>query len=207
MGSFKKLTLDPVDNSTKAGTPKLLDGQYRWLDKDKKVRFELIYRKGEINSYKGFYSTGKIQEEFDYLGLWQGQPHTYQARLYDKEGISKSYYMRPGEYGWMLYGYKNADSVTSVTLKVIGDSTFFTGKMFKNGKVFQEYNEIRIKQSDGKVKEIRHGHVTSWYNNGQKKEEGDYYYGKKTGTWKWWDENGKLIKEGEYKNGDPVIKK
>ena len=46
------------------------------------------------------------------------------------------------------------------------------------------------------------GLETSYYANGQIKEEGNYKDGKKDGLWKYWDENGKLRYEKNYKDGE-----
>ena len=190
MGSFGKLTLVPADNDLQKGKPKLLDGEYKWQDKNGQTKFILVLKKGEFISYKEFYKSGQVHQYFDYTKKWQGQPHTYCMTIYDKTGNPKDYYMRSGESGWMGYGYKDADSTTIKTLKTVGDSSFVTMYIYKNGKLTGQRDQIQIQQSDGKTKYIQHGHIIEWYLNGQKREEGDYYYGKKTGQWKWWDENG-----------------
>ena len=44
------------------------------------------------------------------------------------------------------------------------------------------------------------GLATEWYENGQKKEEGNYKDDKKDGFWTEWYENGQISAEGLYKN-------
>ena len=45
------------------------------------------------------------------------------------------------------------------------------------------------------------GKLIIYYENGQKKGEGNYKEGKQDGLWTWWDENGKKKREGNYKEG------
>ena len=47
-----------------------------------------------------------------------------------------------------------------------------------------------------------HGRYVSFYENGQKKEEGQYKNGKKHGTWTTWDENGKVLETVEFIDGE-----
>tara|TARA_Y100000310_G_scaffold249794_1_gene255930 strand:- start:15 stop:1244 length:1230 start_codon:yes stop_codon:yes gene_type:complete len=47
----------------------------------------------------------------------------------------------------------------------------------------------------------RDGPYTSWYENGQKKEEGTYKSDDKDGPWTFWYENGQKKEESAYKNG------
>ena len=53
------------------------------------------------------------------------------------------------------------------------------------------------KTSNG-IEKIRY---EAYYENGQKKQEGDYKDGKGYGLWTWWDENGQKEREGTYKDG------
>ncbi len=55
--------------------------------------------------------------------------------------------------------------------------------------------------SDNSV--INHGHYISYYQNGQKFEEGDYVDNQKQGAWHMWYENGKEAKVENYLNGKP----
>ena len=47
----------------------------------------------------------------------------------------------------------------------------------------------------------KHGPWTWWYDNGQKKYQGNYDNGKKNGEWFEWTSNGELVISGFYKNG------
>ena len=54
---------------------------------------------------------------------------------------------------------------------------------------------------DGKVDGLR----TEWYENGQKKSEGNYKDGwNRDGLWTWWDENGQKIMERMNKDGKEI---
>ena len=58
----------------------------------------------------------------------------------------------------------------------------------------QKYREINYKNDPI---ETRHGLVTLWYDNGQKKVEGNYKDGKEDGIWIAWDENGQIKRENK----------
>jgi antitoxin component YwqK of YwqJK toxin-antitoxin module len=44
----------------------------------------------------------------------------------------------------------------------------------------------------------------NYYENGQKKAEGEFVGGKKSGPWKFYFDNGDVMREGSYKAGVPV---
>ena len=44
------------------------------------------------------------------------------------------------------------------------------------------------------------GKYVTYYDNGQKQEEGNFKDGKKDGLWSWWGENGQKMSEGNYKD-------
>ena len=48
------------------------------------------------------------------------------------------------------------------------------------------------------------GKWVSWYDNGQKWEEGNYKQEKKEGKWSKWNENGQIIAQEYYKNGEVI---
>jgi len=48
------------------------------------------------------------------------------------------------------------------------------------------------------------GKYVTYYENGQKKQEGNYKEGKKDGLWTSWDKNGNIIKTATYSNGELV---
>ncbi len=47
-----------------------------------------------------------------------------------------------------------------------------------------------------------HGLYVSYFENGQKKEEGQYKDGKKHGKWTRWDEKGKVLEAAEFVDGE-----
>ena len=68
-----------------------------------------------------------------------------------------------------------------------------------NGKVFQMVDDMKVplgKMKNGK----KDGLWTSWYDNGQKKDEFTWKDGKVDGTWKWYWSNGTKMKEGNWKD-------
>src|ERR1051326_180585 len=201
MGSFNRLELELDSNSFQKDKPRLLDGEYKWLDKKRKVKSIVFFKQGNLISYKEFFPSGKLHENIDYTRKWLNQPHTYCQLVYDKKGNSKCFYMRSGPYGWLGYGWAGGDSVKVDTLKVSGDSRFLVLKIYnRDGEIINQRDEIWVQKSDGRTETICHGHTISWYSNGQKLEEGNYYFGRKNGQWKLWDKNGVLKKNEQFKN-------
>ena len=187
---------ESTTESKSNGKLKLLDGEYKGLDKNGKLKLIYIFKNGEFVSYKDFYPTGKIRQYFNYTNRHfergEFEPHTYCMYIYDKNGGVKYYFMRKGKNGWM--GYASLyDSVEVNKYKVIGDSTFARVNEYANGMLIRTIGQIFVQSQASK--EITHGLYYSWYPNGLKKTEGDYYYGKKTGNWKHWDKDGKEIKD------------
>ena len=56
------------------------------------------------------------------------------------------------------------------------------------------------KEPDG----TKQGKWTAWYDNGQKKEEGEYKDGIRHGKWSDWLRNGQQVSEVEYKHGEEI---
>jgi len=69
-----------------------------------------------------------------------------------------------------------------------------SGTIKSRGNVLQDENDNYVKV----------GLWTSWHENGQKAEEGEYKDGKRVGDWMYWRENGKKLREGQFANGREV---
>ncbi|HXC04132.1 MAG TPA: hypothetical protein VNZ86_05225 [Bacteroidia bacterium] len=95
---------------------KLMDGEYKWLDKKGSVVSIEVFKKGTIISDNYFawhlfnldllgYNrklTGKLHEDSDFTKQYNGQPHTWYTQIYDKKGTVQQYYVRKTEkYGWV----------------------------------------------------------------------------------------------------------
>ncbi|HEV7231370.1 MAG TPA: hypothetical protein VGO45_08590 [Bacteroidia bacterium] len=93
----------------KTGAAKLLDGEYKWMDEEGRTRFVDVFKNGDYQSYKRYYTSGKINQVFDYTKNWKGVPHTWCAYEHDKKGNVTYYYMRKGPNGWTLYPCAKAD--------------------------------------------------------------------------------------------------
>jgi len=64
------------------------------------------------------------------------------------------------------------------------------------------YYENEQKKGEGNYKEGKlDGFVTLWYENGQKQREGNTKEGKHDGLWTYWDKNGNITKTDTYSNG------
>ena len=68
-----------------------------------------------------------------------------------------------------------------------------------NWKHFNEQNKLVF---EGSFVEDNPNGIHRWYyNDGTKREEGEYLMGRRNRTWKKWNEDGSLIIEIEYING------
>jgi len=77
-----------------------LDGEYKWYDEKGRLRFIHSLNKGEYVSYKEFYPSGTIHQQFDYTKLWDNEPHTWCIYIYDKKGnLTTTTYMRKDKNG------------------------------------------------------------------------------------------------------------
>jgi len=77
---------DSSVGNTHLGKIKLLDGKYKWYDKNGKLFAILNFDKGEPVTWKQFYPTGKLYMLFDYTVTSAGKPHSYHIYVYDKNG-------------------------------------------------------------------------------------------------------------------------
>ena len=106
------------NNNPQNGRIKILDGEYKWLDKKGRVVTIDSFKNGEHVFVKYFFGeraggllgfkkkfTGKLGGYYDFTKTYKGQPHTYYMETYDKNGIVTHYYTRKGKYGWLAYYY------------------------------------------------------------------------------------------------------
>lgn len=69
------------------GTPaKILNGTYKWYDKEGKLSSEHILKNGEYVSCKEYYPTGELNQHFDYTKKCKGHVHGWGVYIYDKTG-------------------------------------------------------------------------------------------------------------------------
>jgi len=117
----------------------------------------------------------------------------YHIYIYRKNG-KVEYYKGKGIMAYGAFG----DSVVTDTLKITGDSVFADLTFYLEGKLVRKQSTLLLRMANKKNPEtMYHGHLIAWHPNGQKKEEGEYYYGKKAGEWKYWDRDGKPLKKKE----------
>ena len=84
-----------------------------------------------------------------------------------------------------------------------------SGKPFLMNVWFNElqssWYENGQKKSEGNFKDgKRHGLSTQWYENGQKQMEGNWKDGNMHGLWISWNEDGTELFRFTYKDGEPV---
>lgn len=114
--------LEHTDNKQEDNKIKILDGEYKWLDKKGRTVSIDSFKNGEhvwskyfawptvanqgICKLLGYRKklTGKLHVYHDFTKKYNKQPHTYYIEIYDKKGNVKHYtYMRKDRYGWCAY--------------------------------------------------------------------------------------------------------
>lgn len=92
MGGFitKDGKLESSGNIESNKKIKILDGEYKCLDKKGRTMFIHVFKNGEYISYKAFTESGELQTFFDYTKHCEGQPHSWYLYTYDKTGKIKT---------------------------------------------------------------------------------------------------------------------
>lgn len=86
-----KVEAKPNSNAKK-GNALRLDGEYKWFDKNGKLRRVHILKDGWYVSYKEYRSDGTLETVFDYAEHDRGQKYDYAIYLYNKKGNLKGKY-------------------------------------------------------------------------------------------------------------------
>lgn len=93
--------------------------------------------------------------------------------------------------------YPNGNPIRISTYKMVNDST---RELIKEVRFYQNGE----KKQHGEFKnEVKHGKWTYWYENGNKWSEANFNLGVTDGESIVWYENGEIKYRGDYKNGDP----
>lgn len=194
MWGAKNWKLESVNgNNPQIGNIKLLDGDYKWIDNKGVIRSTHKFVNGECVVNKFFNSSGTLYDIYDYTKQWNGLAYTWLITQYDKKGNIKYFYSQKYKGKWQAV-QDFTDSIEMDTIKIVGDSTFATSRYFLKGKLTLEKGVLLIRTPQEQLgqftQKINHGKFTGWYSSGQKGIDGQYYYGQKTGDWKYWDEMG-----------------
>lgn len=67
-------------------TSKLLNGEYKWYNAKGQLSSVHVLKNGEYISCKEYYSTGQLNQHFDYTKKCKGQIHGWVVYVYDKQG-------------------------------------------------------------------------------------------------------------------------
>ena len=110
----KKLEVSNSDNRS-IGKLKILDGEYKWLDKKGRTVSVDYFKNGEhiwskmyfwdrLDEYLGFHKkmTGKLGAYYYFTKTYKNQPNTYYMEVYDKNGSTFYYYTRKIDH-WAAY--------------------------------------------------------------------------------------------------------
>lgn len=64
----------------------LLDGEYNWYDNKGRLNSVHVFKNGEYISCKEYFTTGELNQHFDYTKKCDGQEHGWTVYVYDKKG-------------------------------------------------------------------------------------------------------------------------
>lgn len=81
------------------------------------------------------------------------------------------------------------------TLSISNDSVFVVVRKYQSETLVFEEEQIFLKHQV-----VFHGLSRQWYENGKRKSEGKFRYGKKWGLWSYWDEDGNLSQDTDQKD-------
>ena len=89
----------------------MLDGEYKWYDKDGHLLIYVYYLKGECMWLKDYtrmaadkiVTSNDIRLFCDMRNTYNDQPHTYRIEDYEKKGTMLVKYMRNDKDGWRAY--------------------------------------------------------------------------------------------------------
>jgi antitoxin component YwqK of YwqJK toxin-antitoxin module len=170
------------------------EGPWKYYHENGIVDEEGMYRNGKPEGAWTWYYTGGqlLREENYYNGLEDGQ-----MTEYDEAGnvITKGEFLEGNEEGeWY---YRVGDNETA--------GTYAQG--MRNG----EWKYYDVPADPGKPKVLRfegrfiednpHGKQTTYWDNGSRKEEGEYVMGRKEGEWVYYNYDGTPFIVVSYKNG------
>jgi len=104
---------------------------------------------------------------------------------------------------------KNTNEVCSNGIhfyETIDCAFYFELMRVENGKWTEWYDDGQKKEEGEYLNGKENGKWTYWYDNGQKRKETEYINGKQNGKWTFWYQNGEKYSEGEYVNGEENCK-
>ncbi len=81
---------------------KILNGEYKWYDARGRLSSVHEFKNGEYISCKEYFTTGELQQYFDYTKKYQGQEQSWCVTVYDKKGkvILESYTYKDQKGHW-----------------------------------------------------------------------------------------------------------
>ncbi|MBN8693058.1 MAG: hypothetical protein J0L69_07655 [Bacteroidetes bacterium] len=203
---------------------------YEFWDNGRLKRLEYSDMGTTTGPYKYYHSNGQIDTEGKYdkagedLGYWTGYNVGKWVWYYENgqikeiqhyvDSIGAKEKVRIAEYRAAKHTRPDFPIDTSFTFDKNGNkvSEFIykdymlvkSVKYFANGKVKEVLNYNNFHQgycSQNPSYYIKGGQYLEYYENGNKKTEGNYLNNEKEGEWLSWSDNGQLVKKEKYKNG------
>jgi len=92
----KGYKLETMSESKDKKGIELLDGEYKWYDNKGRLSSIHVFKNGEYVSCKEYFSSGELNQYFDYTKKYQGQELTWCVTIYNKKGeLVQDLYFRP----------------------------------------------------------------------------------------------------------------
>ena len=182
--------------------------------------FQRIYNEHPDGDHKSYYSNGNIKVSVTIInGLIEGRHYNYY-----KNGNIQSYveFLHGKLHGQEFHYLKNGKIRSEIVYRndslISQKDYYYKYTLLKGIQIWDIYNDSinpekfpinNLMSGNGNVFSnpiiILHGYYTEYYQNGNKKFEGQYIDRKKNGTWIYYDTEENIEKKILYKN-NKVIK-
>jgi antitoxin component YwqK of YwqJK toxin-antitoxin module len=170
------------------------EGGWKYYYQSGSVEQEGIYAKGKPEGdWRWYYPGGEaLREESYYNGLLDGI-----MTEYDEAGnvITKGEYIEGNEEGDWVYRIGNSET----------DGTYSAGEwngLWKYYDIPADKTKEKVLRFEGRfIEDNPHGKHTYYWDNGNRKEEGEYSMGRKEGEWIYYNYDGTPFIVVSYKDG------
>src|SRR6185312_2584333 len=93
-----------IDTNTK-----FLNGEYKELDKKGRLKEFYVFKNGEIVFDTQYNSDGTLKDYRDYNIAFDNNLYSHALYVYQKNGITRFYIYKHGNWGWTYYEWDKAD--------------------------------------------------------------------------------------------------
>lgn len=185
------ITQQAVTDTQFSGHERLVQGEYNQWYHDGAQHTAYNYDNGKLNGLQNtWYNNGKKMLEVTYRdGLAEGL-----ATVWDSDGFKISE---------IIYLNNKVKEIKNFAYGLYEIAHYVMEDDGESAQVVYRYKDGQ-KESEGFMlrEDRKQGPWTSWYENGQMREQGEYNNNEKVGDWKSWDVDGTLIEEKNYGSAD-----